>query len=245
MTYLQNLSLRTKLIIATAIPLLALLYYLQNNIVQEITKKQVSQQVIADVWEIREISKLIHEIQRERALSLTFMASNGTQEKAPLTVQREATDQAIASLEKILRELNRSIKNFSAIDSLPSIRVKADALRPESEVDPFYFEFKNGLLDEVSFILRSTPNISLKNNFEEHLNLLYAKDFLAQLRSSLAPSIQSQKFEGTAYGNFAFVKGKHEFNMQKFRKIVTGDLKEFFQKKYQGPFVEQTYQIID
>src|SRR5687767_6846685 len=106
MNIFKNISIRNKLILISLIPILALLYYLQVNIRQELSNKKSAQQVIGDVLEIQEISKVIHEFQKERALTLTFLASKGTKGKELLPDQREATDKAISSLEKILKEQN-------------------------------------------------------------------------------------------------------------------------------------------
>lgn len=245
MNFFQNLSIRSKLIIASLIPLIALLYYLQINIRHELKNKESAQQVIADVSEIQEISKVIHEFQKERAITFAFLASKGSQGKEEMLTQRESTDKAIFGLEKVLKQQNRAIRNYATLDSMPSTRAKVNALKPIDEIDPFYAGFKVTLLDEVSSILRSSQNLMLKNNFEEHLFLLYAKDYLAQIRSELSNILTKGKFEEAEYGSFASVKGKHEINLDKFRKIVSSELKEFFDKKYQGPFIQQTYAIID
>lgn len=245
MNLFRHLSLRKKLILTSVVPLIALLYFLQFNIREGFAKKQTAQKVIDNVSLIRELSKLIHEFQKERSLSLTFVSSKGLEGKEQVAVQRESTDQAISQFEKVLRVQRKTFKGLAVLDSLPSIRAKVNDMRPITEVDPFYYEFKNVLLDEVASILRFTDNIAIKNRFEEHLFLLYTKDYLAQIRSRLSPAIAVGKFEGSSFGDFAAIKGKHEFNLQKFRKIVSGDLRDFFEKKYQGPFVQQTYQMID
>ncbi|MEX2231085.1 MAG: response regulator [Cyclobacteriaceae bacterium] len=245
MNFLQNLSIRSKLILASMIPLIGLLYYLQINIRQDLANKESAQSVIADVYEIQEISKVIHEFQKERALSLAFYSSNGLKGKDAMAAQRESTDKVIFALRKILQEQKRSIENYGALDSMAAIRAKVNAVQDLEDVDLFYNGFKADLLNEVSRILRASNNLNLKNRFEEHLFLLYAKDFIAQVRGELASVISSGKFEGLDYGKFASVKGKHEVNLYKLKKIASPELKDFFERKYSGPFVRQTYTIIE
>ena len=245
MNFLQNLSIRSKLILATMIPLIGLLYYLQINIRQDLANKESAQSVIADVYEIQEISKVIHEFQKERALSLAFYSGNRLKGKEALAAQREATDKVIFALRTILQQQKRSIDNYGALDSMAAIRAKVNAVQDLEGVDLFYNGFKAGLLNEVSRILRSSNNLNLKNRFEEHLFLLYAKDFIAQVRSELGSVISSGKFEGLDYGKFASVKGKHEINLYKLKKIASPELRDFFERKYSGPFVRQTYTIIE
>lgn len=245
MNILRNISIRNKLILISLIPILALLYYLQVNIRQELSNKKSAQQVIGDVLEIQEISKVIHEFQKERALTLNFLAGSGTTGKEQLSGQREATDKAISSLENILKEQRRTIQNYSDLDSLSSVRNEVNVLKSVGEIDVFYAGFKENLLAEVSTILRHSKNLTLKNYFEQHLFLLYTKDFMAQLRSELGSVLTAGKFEGTAYGSFASLKGKYEINLQRFKKTAPPEIKDFFDRKYQGPFIQQTYSIID
>ena len=173
MNILRNISIRNKLILISLIPILALLYYLQVNIRQELSNKRSAQQVIGDVLEIQEISKVIHEFQKERALTLNFFASNGTTGNEQLSGQREATDKAISSLENILKEQKRTIQHYSDLDSLPSVRNEVNALKPVAEIDVFYAGFKENLLAEVSTILRNSKilhsKIILSNTYSYYI----------------------------------------------------------------------------
>ncbi len=245
MHFLKDLSIRTKLVLLSVIPLAGLFYYLQANIRQELNLKEVASEVIRDVQQIQEISKVIHELQKERALTLTFLSASTDKIKGDIVVQRENTDKAVLALEKISDSRNRAVLDFRMLDSLAIIRSKVNALRPEEEIDPFYQNVKTALLDDVSEVLRSSKNFSMKNRFEEHLFLLYSKEFLAQIRSELATVIAKGKFTGDDYGDFASSKGKHEVNLKRFRKISSPELKTFFERKYQGPLVSQTYLMID
>src|SRR5438128_716125 len=163
MNFLQNMSLRSKLLIASLIPVITLLYYLQLNVRQELKNKKAAQDIIADVSVIHEISKVTHEFQKERALTLTFLSTNGNQGRDQVASQRYATDEAVSALKKVLKLQERSIKTERFIDSLNLVRSKADALGSVDDVDLFYIDLKTALLDQVSSILRSADNVQIKN----------------------------------------------------------------------------------
>lgn len=245
MNFLQDLSIRTKLVLSSLIPLAGLLYYLQNTIRQELTNKETAEQVLLDVDEIQQISRVIHEFQKERALSLSFLSAKSPAIKDEILRQREITDKATFALEQVLKGHNKTILNYNMLDSLPFVRAKVNALRPVGEIDPFYSDFKANLIDAVSDILRSSQNLTLKNHLEEHLFLLYSKEFLAQIRSELANVLSKGSFTRAEYGNFASGKGKHEVNLKKFERIVSDELNDIYKRKYQGPLIRQTYAIID
>lgn len=245
MMFLHNLSIRLKLILLTLIPLAGLVYYLQLNLRQELENKNAAGAVIRDVDEVRVISQVLHEFQKERSLSLAFLTGKDQEIGNELAQQWESTDRALVTLERSLDLQKNVFANLRKVDSLDFIRSRVHASRPVNEVDPFYQYIKDIFLDRVSEILRSSENLSLKNQFEEHLFLLYSKEYMAQMRSELASVVTKGRFTGHAYGNFASQKGKHDVNFTKFKDIASPELREFFERKYQGLFVKQTYQIID
>lgn len=65
------------------------------------------------------------------------------------------------------------------------------------------------------------------------------------MRSVLGEAMSKNKFEGNEFGEFASIKGKHEIYLYKLNKTMSSELREFFERKYQGPFIKQTYSIID
>lgn len=247
MIFFQNLSIRSKLIIASLIPLIALLYYLQINIRQELKNKESAKQVIENTEIIVNISVVLHEIQKERALSGTYLLSGGIKEKEKLPDQREATDKAIFTLRKVLKDQNKTFKDYVGLDSLTSARAIVNTTQPgkEDEIDLFYLNIKVLLLERIAEISGTTRSFAIRNLVDGHLYLVYTKDFLASVRSRLGKVLAVGKFEGNNFAEFASSKGKHEINLDKFRKIASSELKEFFDKKYQGPFIQQTYAIID
>jgi CheY-like chemotaxis protein/HAMP domain-containing protein len=244
MNFLKYLSVRTKLTIASAIPLIGLLYYLQLNIRNEIDRKQSAQVVLNDVAEVKEISHLLHETQKERALTLTYL-SGERKFSDLLASQRDRTDEAVSSWKKLMTSFKKNNPISLFIDSLAAGRAKVDELKPVAEVDAFYFAFKQSMLNELESILRETDNMAVKNQFEEHLFLLHAKDFLAQIRSNLSPVFEAGKFTGSNFRHFASLKGMHEFSLQKFLNVASRALKKAFESQYNRSFVNKTYRIID
>jgi CheY-like chemotaxis protein/HAMP domain-containing protein len=229
--------------LATLVPLLALLYYVQLNITREQQKQKTARKVLSDVVVIQEISKLIHEIQRERALTLAYLQTTDMDRKE-LNNQREFTDKAIATLNRVLLTSNISVNGYDNIDSLALFRAKVNSKVPVQIVDPFYRSLKGDLIDSETTIIRSSENNTLKNRFAEHVALLYVKDGLAQLRSSIASAIAAEKFLGNSYGKFASVLGQYDHNRANFENIASAELSEFYRKKYEQSYQQQTNNVL-
>lgn len=245
MKFLNALSIKNRLILASLIPLVAVFYYLQIEISTELKTKAASAAAIKDVAKVEEISKVLHELQKERALTLSYISSGGAQDKSQLSGQREITDRTVFSMENALKDQGTTLEGKFNFDSLPSVRAKANALAQENLVDTFYYELKANLLEAVSRISRSSDNVTLKNLFEAHLFLLYSKDFLASMRSELESGLVAGKFEGNDYGIFSSSKGKYEINLERFKRTASPELEDYFNQKFQGPFVNKTFAIIE
>jgi CheY-like chemotaxis protein/signal transduction histidine kinase/HAMP domain-containing protein len=245
MRLFRNWSIKTKLIFASLIPVLALVYYLQHTIWEELNTKTTAQKLIADVLVIKELSNSLHEIQRERALTLSYISSSGTRSKTELATQREMTDRIISGLKKLKIEQESQLSDYSLLDTIASVRMKVDRLTSIETTDPFYLAIKERLLGDISGKLRASQNVSLKNYFDEYLFVLYTKDFMAQLRSHLGGVIASGAFNDNDFARFAALKGKYEVNLAKLKESLSPELARYFTEKYQGPFIELTQNIID
>ncbi len=242
MNILNSFSIKSKLMIVALIPLAALIYALQGNIRAELADKASAETLLKDVGHIQAIAQVVHELSIERALTLAYYFDSRTEKKAELDRQRLATDKALYQWEQSTKGPHNA---YAGMDSLPAIRARVNELSDRNTADQFYNDFKGRLLDEVSVILRSSVNTRLKNRFEEHLFLINTKETMAQLRTALAAGITAGRFAELEYGRFASSKGQHELNLEKLRKVASPELAQFLQRKYDGPFVRRTYEIIE
>src|SRR5262245_48719147 len=121
MKFIQNLSIRNKLLLISLIPLAATFYFLSAAMYGEIKKRNNLLQVRNDVLEIECISDVIHDIQEERGYSIAYLASHGQDEKTELFNQRTQTDRSIAALHEILLSQKKS-DQFAYLDSIPVYR---------------------------------------------------------------------------------------------------------------------------
>lgn len=243
MNFLKNLSLRHKLTIIALIPLLALSYYLVQDVIEDYEKRTVAKAVIEDVKSLETTSLVLHELQKERALISAGFITNNQTDQANVENQIPLTDAAIYNLQKHTKV---SMRNYDAIfANLHEIRSMAFRNENEQVINEFYVQAKQELLNVMVGILRSSGNNELNIAFNEHIFLLYTKEYLAQLRNNLQKAIATREFDGNSYAQFASIKGKHEDNLTRFKKISSTELLNYFHRRYENPFVFETYNIID
>jgi CheY-like chemotaxis protein/HAMP domain-containing protein len=245
MNLLRNFSIRTKLILISLFPVLGLLFYLQENVRSELKNKNAAEQVLLDVAEIEKLTSVIHELQKERGLMVSYVSSKGRESKDGLISQRENTDKAVFALNHVLAEHNRTLGGMWLLDTLTPMRAKVNSFKYDERDNDAFTEGKLQMLEEVNRILRQSSSQGLKSRFEDHLFLLYSKDYLGIIRGALAKAIIDGRFTALGYGSFASSKGKYEINFNKLRRLASTEMQNFLEKKFQGPFVQQMNNCID
>src|ERR1041385_6878333 len=121
MKFIQNLSIRNKLLLVSLIPVAALLYFLATDVMDKIAKRSNIQRVYNDVKEMEKIGDIIYSIQEERSYSISFVSSGGKEEKYEMLNQRVLTDKAIFSVTQLLKEQKKT-KKLALLSSIADIR---------------------------------------------------------------------------------------------------------------------------
>src|SRR5688572_9545517 len=102
MKFIQNLSIRNKLLLIALLPLAVSVYFLFVTIQGEMGKRKNLIRVHEDVMKIEKISDVISNIQEERGYSINYVASLGKTDRTELFNSRSQTDRSIAELRQLL-----------------------------------------------------------------------------------------------------------------------------------------------
>lgn len=94
MKFIQNLSIRNKLLLISLIPLSTLLYFLALAIGSELEKRNNLKRVYEDVLEIEKISDVISNVQEERTYAISYLTSLGKEDRTELFNTRILADKA-------------------------------------------------------------------------------------------------------------------------------------------------------
>lgn len=245
MKFIQNLSIRNKLLLITLIPLAATLYFLSTSAWSEIRKRNNTQQVYKEVMEIEKISDIIHNVQEERSYSITYMATHGREEKTELFNQRIQTDKSIEALNQLLRKQGRE-KFFGFLDSIPIIRNDVNGLQaPVDSMALLFLDINTRLTDEVNNIYRTALDPQIRNLLEIHVFLLYGKIYLSRLRMMLQLAILSGRFRNHQFAEFASLKGRYEAKLERFYKNAPRELLKEYNGKMADPSIVYAKALMD
>jgi CheY-like chemotaxis protein/HAMP domain-containing protein len=245
MKFIQNLSIRNKLLLISLVPLAALLYFLMQIISGETANRNRIQQVYNDVLIMEDMSKVLHQLQQERGYALAYLLTRG-KEKNELITQQEKTDLAIFNINQGLKKYNKEADVLRSLKILPLLRDRIQSLNidPDS-IRSDFAEIISPLIDEVSKTFIFSKNPDVKNLLASHMFLLYGKEAYGQLRANLRQAILLNGFEENKFAEFSLLKGKYEFSLEKFRKNATGELAALHDKRMAEPAIHRVKVMID
>lgn len=245
MNFIRNLSIRNKLLLISLIPLVALLYFLAVNILNEIENKNRLQQVYDDVIKAEVISNVIHQVQQERGYSLGYLLSTGKEEKVELFNQRDQTDKAIFALRKVLVRQDTGVQVQKLLKVLPILRARINSLKADPDsLRNVFSGINNALINEVNQTALYSRSPEVKNYLNAHLFLLNGKEYFGQLRASLRQAILSGGFNRNGFAEFSSLKGKYEATIENFRKNASDELLDYYLKKMEDPSIYKVHEIM-
>jgi len=219
------------------IPLLALAYFLQGIITSELERKNTTTQVYLGIQEVEKISDLIHELQKERGVTISFLQSNRDEDRKTMIAQRESTNKGVTALINIYRDHGKKV-SVPLLDSLPDLRDNIRMFPDNANA------LKSSLLQEIGNTSQLSIIPEIKNQIDAHLFLMYAKDYLARIRSALSGSILAGGFQQNEYGDFCSLKGQYELSLLRYKQNTLPEILNFFDRKITSTSVHDTELVI-
>lgn len=238
-TMLKNLSIKTKLLVISFIPLLALMYFLFTSVNDALERKSTMLEVYDEFSEIDHMSRLLHQIQIERGLVLTYEITKSPADEKLMRDHMKATDQEIAETQKIFSQHGKSSGILPFLDSIHLYRESLPQYPARLN------KYKLFLLSEMGKTMRKSKNTNVKNSLESHVFLLHSKEYFAQMRSMLSYASAKGEFRRREYGDFAVLKGAAERNYARFAENASPEIINFANKKLTGNAVANTARVID
>ncbi len=246
MNLFKKLTIKNKLTFATILVIGTLSAFLFVNLKNEFAFREEAKQALDNASEMKSISSVLSAIHNEQAVSLTYISSNGTKEFALLSLRREATDDAISAFNKLFITLhvNNNEKNVS-FKELELCRAGVNELKLFSRMDSMYDQINIRLLDQFSGVVISSNDSKLNSLFEAHYTLWHAGDDVSKMKRSVGNALLLGSFEGRAFADYTAIKADYQNNVRNYKIEASPELKDYFEQKYQGVFVDQFTEIID
>ena len=240
------MTIRSKIWLLSIVPILVFLYFISMEINKAIKTENGLKEVYYGILGAEKFSDIIHELQKERGLSSGFLTSKGKKFGNDLIVQRAETDRRIKELYFLIRETGSGTKVMSLSSELDLRRRQISSLGMNAlEAQEYYTGTIAALINEVSRIALMAPMAETKNALMLHAHLLYAKEFLGQIRAMLNSVFTAGQFDGFSMKKLAVLKGAYDTNTERFLRDAPPDAKRFYTDKFQSRDVQATMDMID
>ncbi len=186
---MSNLSIRARLWLLLAIPLLALLGYTGNQAWHEYSTMREMETTSALIGFSGEAGNIVHALQAERGRSAGFLMNPSQQ--APMKDARADTDRALGSLKDFLSrtalpdEVTAKYSDISArLTEIPALRQKIDAqsLKPAEAVAEYTRDI-NELIGLVIRLAHAHRDVNLTRDTAALLGLLCEKEYAGRERA--------------------------------------------------------------
>lgn len=243
---MKTVSIRTKIILLSAVPFLALLFFVQREVRDALRERTELRNIHERILLAEKVSDVVHELQRERGLSVLFLSSRGRAGEDRLREQAAATDKAVEALGAFLNKRRGDLRTMSLFSGLDGQREQVLSLEVSLfEAEDGYTALIHELLDEVTHIAQTVQLPKIRTILFAHASLLDAKEALSQLRASLSAALSAEAPEGARRERIYLLKRAYERNTRNFLQETTEGVRGFYDQRFRGPAVERTLETID
>ena len=254
MNFLNNLKIKSKLILLVTLPVLGLLYFSSVQLTTEHTHLDNLKKIEKVAVLSSKISHLVHETQKERGMTAGYLGSKGTKFGSKLPKQRELADKKfkdmssyIATLD--LAEYEPGLKD--ALDKAMDLFHGLSQIRPDvtnqkisaKKAISYYTKMNATLLDDIVSIAKLTKDIEISHQLTAYSSFLLSKE-----RAGIERAVGSNTLSKDAFGSGMKTKlnnliGAQNTYMNSFKAYATKDAIDYYKKTLKGESVDNVNKI--
>lgn len=199
------------------------------------------------------ISRLLHDLQKERGYSGVFIASNGTKFKTELLEQRRLATISKNHIHRLLalNNLTANDKFESRLNTLSKylteldqVRIQVDDLAiDEDKAIQFYNQINQKLLAVVTSIVQLTVDSQLTQGFSAYTFFLKGKESVGIERVKLSVIFARKHFLANEYEELGKLGLEQELYFREFSDLTSDELHQSFQELFNGQAFKYVQQI--
>lgn len=251
MRFITNLRTGTKLLLIILLPLITVSVLAVNlirekrNIVNEMISLQANVELSASV------SRLVHELQKERGMTAGFLGSKGTDFADTIMDQRKTTDSRLTDLKQTISstEFDQASQNIAStlqkgmkhLDQLAEIRNSVSNLTIQPKDAIGYYTVTNAsLLSVVDSVTKSSTAPEIKTLAMAYSSFLLSKERAGIERAVLANTFAQNKFGPGMLHKFISLVSEQNIMMSRFHAFASNTAMTLYEETMKGPFIDST-----
>jgi methyl-accepting chemotaxis protein len=238
---LSSLRMTTKVMIVAAIPFFALLALTGYNLLNKWTDRSDMASLGSLTVGLADVSRLVHELQRERGASAVYLGSKGTQFRLELPQQRQVTDERRRSALSFLAEQRAATKPGpyrtaiaaaeNALSDLEGKRKSIDDLAlPVTESNASFTKTIAALLSVSSEISKTSRQNDVTSATSAYVAFMQGKERAGLERATGAAGVAAGKFDIPTYTQLIGLRAEQEAYFSTFDATATPAERDFFKQ---------------
>ena len=245
---LKNTKILYRIALSALLPLVTLAILAAHGISTKWTlrSEMARMQPVADG--VSKLSRFVHELQRERGMTSTFLASKGTQMRTELQAQRKRTDTERVVALPMLNDLRQAGDGVLASGTQASADLLGRLDQRRNEIDGqtiaapdavrFFSEAIERLLSVVTGISKLSADDEISKSIAAYANLIEGKERAGLERATVAGGIAAGRMEPQAYVRAVGLAAAQESFFASFRAVASPKARELFATALSGPVID-------
>jgi methyl-accepting chemotaxis protein len=229
---MSNIKIAGRIIIATILPLLAFAGFAAKGLFEKWSTYQSVGRVAVVIETVPSVSNLVHQLQRERGASATFVASKGQTLGDVMRNQRTATDKAIAEWQQRVSDIDASTlgPGFGralgqvkpAVADISNVRRDIDALSITGPKAVTYFSSTiANLIGLIEAAGELSDDLRINQRSRAFVAIVKRKELAGQERATASGAFAAGEFAPDVHRNFLRLLALQEAQMSAFDKDAT------------------------
>lgn len=250
------MSLRMRLILMAAIPLIGVLYLAISNIVEERARLAGAE----DIQQLAEFAGLtnavVHQIQQERQATDVVLGSRGQTGQEELVALRKGTDGAFDALRSFQNSFDTSsygsgFSDLSAefellITGFTEHRQKVDNLKIKGVASNiFYSKVNAALLKNIAQVSTVATNSEMARKVSAFESYIRAKEYAGQEQILGAAGLNRGRFAYSKYMGFVRIGIDQDTFLSLFKGVASAQLQAFEAETVTGGAIDEVAKMRD
>ena len=234
------MTIKTKIVLLGLLAIASLSYILGIRIVTEGREHAAKLEFVTRLESAAALSALVHELQKERGISAGYLVIRSTDNTARLYSQRTATDRAKEHVE------NPASSNLEYLAQLADVRQKISGNRMEAAASfGYYTRTIVEILDQIDALARDSDTTILTKELGSYVHLLYAKEYLGQIRASINESLSLGSIDRERIAVVVRQLDLHQFNSRIALREASPQIGKALGAVLNQSRVRQTFALIE
>jgi diguanylate cyclase (GGDEF)-like protein len=239
------MTIKSRIIYLIIIPLVAMIsLFVVHEIAKSYVKMRDLQSARTGIIEIEYVSDIIHNLQRERGLSIGYLS--GAENLDSLKTQIDSCGKCTKELKDIIGKnpgLQKLLDNGVQEIILLRASVIQKTVAPH-DAEAKYNDIISALIENISKAALMENPLDIKNDLISLSHLLYSKEFLGRMRAHLYAVFTAGKFDSYTLEKLAATKGAYDINTIQFQNEASGDILDFYKEKTKEKDFVKTMEMV-